>query len=46
MPELVTIDEIDQALARARAVPDDERTEMWHVTVDSLLEQRTELAGQ
>lgn len=46
MPELVTIEEIDQALARARAVPEDERNEMWHVIVDALLERRNELAGQ
>lgn len=46
MPELVTIDEVDAALTRARAIPDAERTEIWHVIVDALLERRTELAGQ
>jgi hypothetical protein len=44
VPELDTVDEIDAALARARSVPDDERTELWHAIVDGLLEQRTRLA--
>ena len=43
MPELDTIAEIDAALARANAVPDDERTELWFAIVDGLLEQRTML---
>jgi hypothetical protein len=45
VPELDTLPEIDAALARARAVPEDERTELWHAIVDGLLEQRTKLTS-
>lgn len=44
MPELDTIPEIDAALERAHNVPTDERTELWSIIVDALLERRSELA--
>lgn len=45
MPVLLSIDEVDAALARANKVPEDERTELWASIVDALLDRRTALAG-
>jgi hypothetical protein len=44
MPVLLSIDEVDAALARANKVPEDERTELWASIVDALLDRRTSLA--
>jgi len=40
MPMTLSVDAIDGALQRALAVPESERTEVWHAMVDELLEQR------
>ena len=45
MPVLLSITEVDDALARARRIPEDERTEMWQGIVDALLDRRAALAG-
>ena len=45
VPVLLTITEVDDALARANAVPEDERTDLWASIVDALLDRRTDLAG-
>ena len=44
MPVLLSIDEVDEALARARMIPEAERTEVWSSSVDALLDRRAELA--
>ena len=44
MPVLLSIDEVDEALKRARAIPEAERTEVWSSIVDALLDRRAELA--
>ena len=38
-----TIDEVDEALTHARAVPEAERSSAWHAYVDSLLDQRAKI---
>lgn len=38
-----SIEEVDEHLARANAIPEDERTEMWHLIVDQLLDRRNDL---
>lgn len=42
-----TLAEIDEALAHANAIPEDQRGAVWHRWVDSLLDQRNraELIG-
>jgi hypothetical protein len=45
MPVLLSIHEVDDALARAMRFPEDERGDMWHEIVDALLDRRTALAG-
>ena len=45
MPVLLDIHEVDDALARARRIPEDERGELWQSIVDALLDRRTALAG-
>lgn len=45
MPILATIDEIDAALTRAAHIPHDERIDVWHAIVDTLLDQRLHMAG-
>ena len=37
---MLTVEEIDEALTHARAVPVDKRGAGWHAYVDSLLEMR------
>ena len=44
MPVLLSIHEVDDALARAMRIPEDERTEMWQGIVDALLDRRVALA--
>ena len=43
--ELHTVADVDTALNADRAVPEDERTGLWSVIVDALLERRAELEG-
>ena len=38
MPVLLSIDEVDDALTRANAVPEHDRGELWQSIVDALLE--------
>lgn len=45
MPVLLSIDEVDDALARARGIPEGERGELWQSIVDALLDRRVALAG-
>ena len=40
MPVLLSIHEVDDALARAHCIPEDERPEMWFKIVDELLDRR------
>ena len=44
MPVLLSIPEVDEALRRANAIPEDERTPTWHAIVDELLDRRSALA--
>ena len=44
MPVLLDIREVDEALARANRIPEDERGEMWAQIVDALLDRRVALA--
>jgi len=44
VPVLLDIREVDEALARANRIPEDERGEMWAEIVDALLDRRTALA--
>jgi hypothetical protein len=44
VPLLMSIHEVDDALTRANAIPDDERTDMWQGIVDALLDRRAALA--
>ena len=46
VPELETVADVDACLARAAKIPESERTEMWYVVTDSLLERRRELEAQ
>ena len=45
MPQLDTVADIDVALHRARSIPENERTELWHAIVNGLLEQRRDLTA-
>jgi len=40
-----TLVEVDEALAHARAVPEDQRGDAWAAWVDGLLEQRRRLTS-
>lgn len=42
---MLTLAEIDEAINHARAVPVEERNAGWYAFVDSLLEQRVQLAS-
>jgi hypothetical protein len=44
VPVLLDIAEVDEALARANRVPEDERGELWQSIVDALLDRRVSLA--
>jgi acyl-CoA reductase-like NAD-dependent aldehyde dehydrogenase len=44
VPLLMTVAEVDDALGRARAIPEAERGEIWQAIVDELLERRVALA--
>jgi acyl-CoA reductase-like NAD-dependent aldehyde dehydrogenase len=44
MPLLMTVAEVDDALKRARKIPEAERGELWQLIVDELLERRVALA--
>lgn len=45
MPLLMSVHEVDDALARAHRIPDEDRGEMWQAIVDELLDRRVALAG-
>jgi hypothetical protein len=42
---MMTVDDIDEAINHARAVPVEERGDAWFAFVDSLLDQRRQLTG-
>lgn len=41
---MLTLDDVDEALQHATAVPVEDRGEGWYAFVDGLLEQRAKLA--
>jgi hypothetical protein len=46
LPILTSLEEVNEALARAQAIPKDERTASWWAITNSLLDQRRELQMQ
>ena len=42
----LTLEEIDEALAHSRAVPESDRGEAWYAWVDGLLEMRSDVTRQ
>lgn len=40
-----TLDDIDEALTHARAVPVEDRGDAWYAWVDGLLERRRKMTG-
>jgi hypothetical protein len=41
----MSVHEVDDALTRANAVPEEDRNSMWFTIVDALLDRRAALAG-